>query len=186
MEVRGTHTVYRIVGGAPLLVKYWEDIGGRHPVRQISRRRFDRLRAVPAAGTLVYTATGTAYRIAGGFPFTLTAPGTRSSGGLLIDLWDIRHLSNPEVHLHATPSDGTLVHAAPSGQFWTFENGHLFPSHHGARAVSVPAVDLKPWLSHCSRAEHRSDGHSGGAGFGGSCSPGPGGPGTGNTGGGGV
>ena len=165
VEVRGTHTVYRIVGGAPLLVKYWQDIGGRQPVRQISQGSFNSLRAVPANGTLIYTATGTVYRIAGGFPFVLNRPETGRSGAQLVDLWDIDHLFDPQVHLHAVPSDGTVIRAAPSGRFWAFENGHLFPARHTRDAVPVPGGDLGPWLPRCSAAQSGS----GGAGLAGPC-----------------
>jgi hypothetical protein len=182
VQIRGTHAVYRIVGGAPLLVKYWADIGGRQPVRQISRRRFDALRAVPRDGSLIYTATGTVYRIAGGFPFVLTSSATRRSGAQLVDLWDLRHLSEPQVHLHAAPSNGTVIHAAPSGHFWTFENGHLFPASSSRTAVPVPTIDLGPWPRGCSG----TGGPSGGSAFGTSCGRGDGTAPGGETGGGGL
>lgn len=182
VEVRGTHTVYRIVGGAPVLVKHLEDIGGPQPVRQISRRRFQGLRAVPAGGSLVYTATGATYRIAGGFPFVLNRPGNRRAGAQLIDVWDINHLRDPEVHLHAVPSNGTVIRAAPSGGLWAFENGQRFPARHSAEAIPVPDTDLGPWPRGCAQ----SDGHSGGTGVGASCASGNGSSSGSSTGGGGV
>jgi hypothetical protein len=182
VRVRGAHSVYRIVGGAPLLIRHWEDIGGRQPVRQLSVKRFHALRAVPVDGTLLYTITGTAYRIAGGFPFTLTEPGNRRSGAELIDLWDIRHLSNPKVHLHAVPSNGTVVQAAPSGNFWAFEHGRLFPSRHRQDAISIPDVDLGSWLFGCPAGGESS----GGTGVGRSCWAGNGSPSGSHSGGGGL
>jgi hypothetical protein len=182
VEIRGTHTVFTIVGGAPVLVKYWADIGGRRLVRQISRRRFEGLRAVPADGSLVYTATGTVYRIAGGFPFVLTRAETRRSGAQLIDVWDIRHLSDPSVHLHAAPSNGTVIRAAPSGRLWAFEDGHLFRAWDSRDAVAVPDSDLGPWLSRCPGTA----GQSGGTRVSPSCRPGNDSPGGSDTGGGGV
>ncbi len=184
VEVRGSHTVYRIVGGAPVLVKYLSDIGGRQPVRQISRSSLRKLRSVPANGSVVYTATGTAYRIAGGFPFVLMSPADPGSGAQLIDLWDLNHLSEPQVHLKATPNDGTVVKVAPSGRLWAFEGGHAFPARHSRDAVPVPGTDLGPWLAGCTQAGHSS----GGSGLGGACWPadGNGSPSGGNTGGSGL
>jgi hypothetical protein len=149
VEVRGTGAVYRIVGGAPLLVRHWRDIGGPRRVHHISRRRFRGLRAVPADGSIAYTATGTAYVIVGGFPFALTSPAPRHSRAQLVDLWDFQHLSNPLVHLKPTPSDGTVVEGAPSAQYWLFENGQMMPAQKTGNAISVPDSDLATWLPGC-------------------------------------
>ncbi|HZU60399.1 MAG TPA: hypothetical protein VE983_05505, partial [Solirubrobacteraceae bacterium] len=111
--------------------------------------RFDELRAVPANGSVIYTATGTVYRIAGGFPFVLTRSLTDHSAGQLIDLWDLHHLSDPRVHLRAVPTSGTVIQAAPSGRFWIFRDDQLLPARRSPGATPVPHIDLSQWRHDC-------------------------------------
>ena len=71
VQVTGSTEVYRIAGGAPLLVNDWTPFGGPQPVQQITQIEFDQLRSFPADGTfLSESATGPTYRVAGGSPIS--------------------------------------------------------------------------------------------------------------------
>jgi hypothetical protein len=124
VQVSGTKTVYRVAGGAPLLVNSWTAFGTTpQPYKVISSRQFALLDPVPSSGTFLKTATGTAYRVAGGaaLPITNTAlfPGLASA--VIVDPWDLAHPSSPRAHLAARPADGTIVEGLPSRSYWVFD-----------------------------------------------------------------
>ena len=52
VQVAGSTDVYRVAGGAPLLVTSWAPYGGPQPVTTLSAAQFAQLRAYPADGHL--------------------------------------------------------------------------------------------------------------------------------------
>jgi hypothetical protein len=123
VQVSGTKPVYRVAGGAPLLVKSWTAFGVPQPYRVISSRQFAALNRVPASGTFLKTAAGAVYRVAGGAPLPITNaelfPGLSSA--VTVDPWDLARPSSPHAHLAARPADGTIVEGLPSRSYWVFD-----------------------------------------------------------------
>ena len=72
VQVSGKQAIYRIAGGAPLVVKDWTGLGGPQPYKVISERQFAALNKVPANGTFLNSTWGAPYsvtstfRVAGG------------------------------------------------------------------------------------------------------------------------
>lgn len=127
VQVSGTGTgpVYRIAGGAPLLVSDWAPFGGPQPVTTITPDQLNSLSPFPADGTFLVTTTGKIFRVAGGA--ALPARGWDVFGGIqpsvTIDQWDIDNVLNPAAHLRAQPTPGTVVQGLPSRIFWQFMAG---------------------------------------------------------------
>jgi Rv2525c-like, glycoside hydrolase-like domain len=122
-----TGAVYRVAGGAPLLVSdpslfsaqpvridQWDIANAGTPTAHLNR--------VPANGTFLTTTTGGLYRVAGGAPFAISSwavfGGVRPS--VSVDQWDLANLSSPAAHLNAKPLDGTAVEGLPSRSYWVF------------------------------------------------------------------
>jgi lysozyme len=127
VQVTGDSYVYEIVGRAPLFVTSWSRVGGRHPVRQISRAAFYTLRSSPLDGTFVVDSDRHAYRVTGGAPVFVTT--WKAYGGtplyVSIDAWDILHAggSGPYSHLSSMVRDGTFVKGAETGQVYEVAGG---------------------------------------------------------------
>lgn len=164
LEVSGSYAVYRVAGGAPLLVSDWSNVGGQQPVTVITPDQFAALCPVPASGTFLTTATGNAYRVAGGAPIRIS-DWSRLGGvqpAVEIDQWDLDNLGNPTVRMYRTPANGTTVLGSPSGQYWSFEGGRRWLAKRSASAVLeddaglavFPAVPCKaPRLKHKTLAQ---------------------------------
>ena len=147
VEVFGDPAIYRIVGGAPLLVSSWDAFGGPQPVTTISQSQLDALNPVPADGTFLVTNTGSIFRVAGGAPL---AVGSWSVFGgpqpyVAIDQWNIDNISDPAAHLRTAPADGTVVKGIPSGTFWMFGGGDRAPTAASAKAIAVDDAGLAPF-----------------------------------------
>ena len=125
VQVSGTQDVYRIAGGAPLLVSDWSAFGGPQPYTVVSESQFAALNPVPADGTFVQTAPGAALRVAGGaaLPIDNLALFPGASAGVAIDPWDVANAADPRAHLAVHPADGTIVEGLPSRTYWVFDNG---------------------------------------------------------------
>jgi hypothetical protein len=149
IEVPGTGAVYRLVGGAPLFVRFWQDIGGQHPVVTVSAAQFATLRPLPADGSVIDTQAGDGYIVAGGYPFALPTGAPIPSSAVLVDGWDLYHLGAPLAHLAGTPADGTVVQGEPSGAFWVFTGGQRTPAQASATAVAVSDDALAGWPINC-------------------------------------
>ena len=125
IEAGGDPNIYRVAGGAAMLVSSWAGFGGAQPVTMTTAAQLAALRAYPAGGTFVTTTTGQAYRVAGGAAFGITDwslfGGQQPS--TTIDAWDLQNIGNPLDRLLSTPASGTTVQGLPSGTFWTFANG---------------------------------------------------------------
>jgi hypothetical protein len=142
--VAGSSAVYRIAGGAPLLVSNWSSVGGQQPINVITPDEFDALCSVPRNGTFLATNTGAFYRVAGGAPLQISNWGL--FGGLqpsvAIDQWDIDNAGTPAAHLFARPVAGTRVHALASNTYWQFKNTYRTPVGRNPRAVAVDDAGL--------------------------------------------
>jgi hypothetical protein len=125
VQVAGSSSIYRVAGGAPLLVSSWDPFGGPQPVAVLTAQQFASLNHVPTNGTFLTTPSGVAYRVAGGAPILVSDwslfGGARRA--VLIDQWNLDNTSNPLSHLNAKPADGTIVEGLPSHQFWGFSAG---------------------------------------------------------------
>jgi glycoside hydrolase-like protein len=144
VQEAGSTDVYRVAGGAPLLVTSWAPYGGPQPVTTLSAEQFAQLRAYPADGTFVQTTTELNYRFAGGAPFAVSSWSV--FGGIqpyvVVDEWNIENAGNPLSHVAITPADGTVVQGLPSNSDWLFCSGQrtLVPAN--AKAVEVDDAGL--------------------------------------------
>jgi hypothetical protein len=123
VQVSGTKQVYRLAGGAPLLVNSWTAFGAPQPYKVISRRAFAALNFVPASGTFLKTAPAAVYRVAGGAALPITSPALFPglASAVTVDPWDLAHPAAPRAHLAARPADGTIVEGLPSRSYWVFD-----------------------------------------------------------------
>ena len=145
-----TGAVYRVAGGAPLLVSNPTLFGSAQPVKidqwdiTNATNPLAHLNAVPANGTFLTTTTGSAYRVAGGAPLAISNwsvfGGVRAS--VTVDQWDIANVANPGAHLNAKPLDGTVVEGVPSRSYWVFAGGRRKLTSASATAVQVDDIGL--------------------------------------------
>jgi hypothetical protein len=148
VQVEGTTAIYRVAGGAPLLISSWDSFGGPQPMAIMTQQQFDSLHRVPADGTFLVTTSGAAYRVAGGSPILVSNwsvfGGVRPS--VTIDQWDIDNITDPAAHLNPKPADGTVVEGLPSRTFWGFgagDRGRLSPT---TGAIAVDDAGLNSYL----------------------------------------
>jgi hypothetical protein len=144
VQAAGSTDVYRVAGGAPLLVTSWAPYGGPQPVTTLSAEQFAQLRAFPADGTFVQTTTELNYRFAGGAPFAVSSWSV--FGGIqpyvVVDEWNVQNAGNPLSHVAVTPADGTVVQGLPSNSDWLFCAGQRTAVPANAMAVEVDDVGL--------------------------------------------
>jgi hypothetical protein len=140
-----TGALYRVAGGAPLLVSNPSLFEGIQPV-QIDHWNIANagnpaahLNGFPANGTFLRTTSGGIYRVAGGAPFAITSWGPLGGfrPSVTIDQWDLSNLSNPAAHLSATPRSGTVVEGLPSRTYWAFAGGTRRLAYTRSAAVQV-------------------------------------------------
>lgn len=145
IQASGDPNVYRVAGGAAMLVSSWSGFGGAQPVTMTTAAQLAALAPYPANGTFITTTTGSSgqpgqsYRVAGGtaFPITDWSLFGGQQPSTTIDAWDLQNVGNPLDHLLATPSNGTTVQGLPSGAFWTFTHGMRVRAPVTPGAVSV-------------------------------------------------
>ncbi len=147
VALAGAAPVYRLAGGAPMYVNDWTAFGGVQPYTQLTPSQWALLRPVPASGTFLETSTGGIYRIAGGAP--LWVSDWSVFGGaqpyVLIDQWDIDHITSPLAHLHVVPANGTWL-TTPSGQIYRIAGGTPFPIASWTPYGGVhTSVTIDPW-----------------------------------------
>ncbi|MDQ2756563.1 MAG: CHAP domain-containing protein [Actinomycetota bacterium] len=132
--IKGTDgVVFRVIGGAPLVVSSWAPFGGTQAtvtvdsasiLRAGSDGYFRHLLAVPRDGTFVTnTATGTVYRVAGGAPLRVSTWAAFPSGQTTwaADPYEFTHYT----HLRATPVD-TFIKGSRSGRVYRTVSGRAF------------------------------------------------------------
>jgi hypothetical protein len=111
VRVTGSNTVYRIAGGAPLVVSSWAAYGGPQPVFTIEAPQFARLKAYPIDGTyLKDSSDGTVYRTAGGAPLAVgedaaKLPGWTTAPVIVADHYALARFD----HLRPVPVDRTEI-----------------------------------------------------------------------------
>jgi len=142
-----TGRVYRIAGGAPIWVSSWDAVGGPQPTVSVDQWAFDNiddphagLRRYPADGTFVHsTATGRAYRIAGGAPVWITswAPWGQAQATVGVDQWAFNSLGDEHAHMRAVPLDGTRLRGLPSSGLFEVVSGRRRATTDGSGAVAV-------------------------------------------------
>jgi hypothetical protein len=154
VQEAGSTDVYRVAGGAPLLVTSWAPYGGPQPLTTLSPEQFAQLRPHPADGTFVQTTTELNYRFAGGAPFAVSSWSV--FGGIqpyvVVDAWDIANAGDPQSHVAVTPADGTVVEGLPSGSYWLFCSGQRSSVPANARAVEVDDAGLAAFTQGTSSA----------------------------------
>jgi Domain of unknown function (DUF1906) len=144
VQEAGLPDVYRVAGGAPLLVTSWSPYGSPQPVTTLSAAQFAELRTYPADGTFVQTTTELNYRFAGGAPFAVSSWSV--FGGIqpyvVVDEWNIENAGNPLSHVAVMPIDGTVVQGLPSNTDWLFCSGQRTVVPADATAVEVDDAGL--------------------------------------------
>lgn len=158
VQVSGRQPVYRIAGGAPLLVSDWTGFGGPQPYRVISARQFAALNRVPASGTFLSSVPSAPYgpnlfHVAGGAALPISNPALfpGRSSAVTVDQWDVLHPRNPLAHLAPYPADGTVVEGLPSRTYWVFQAGSrqtILPTATATRVddVALTAFPMVPCL----------------------------------------
>ena len=131
-------SVYRVAGGAPLVVTNWAKFGGVKPYVTVDAAAVDHagqngvwshLNALPADGTFLNCAhSGSVYRVAGGAPLYVTT--WSAFGGVkpytTVDDLAIAYAGRGGGYnrLNYYPADGTFLNGAQSGAVYQVKGGH--------------------------------------------------------------
>jgi glycoside hydrolase-like protein len=146
VQVSGSPDFYEIVGGAPLFVSNWSDVGGAQTYTVITPQQFDALNPVPANGTLIETNTGAVYLIAGGAPlFVSSLAQFGDPQPLLVDEWNVDNVGNPLSHLNPVPSNGTFLTTTTGLTYRIAGGAPLGISNWTVFGGAKPAVTIDPW-----------------------------------------
>jgi hypothetical protein len=148
IEASGDPNIYRVAGGAAMLVSSWAGFGGAQPVQMITAPQLAALPAYPANGTFINDTNNVNYRMAGGTPFpisTWTIYGAQQPT-VTIDVFDLQNIGNPLVHLLAAPVNGTIVEGLPSQTYWSFTGGQRSQVSATPAAVGVDDQALNAFL----------------------------------------
>jgi hypothetical protein len=144
VQESGSTDIYRIAGGAPLLVTSWDPYGGPQPLTTLTPQQFSQLRAYPADGTFVQTTSELNYRFAGGAAFPISSWSV--FGGIqpyiVVDQWDIANAGTPQSHVAAVPVDGTVVEGLPADDYWGFCAGQRATVPANAKATEIDDAGL--------------------------------------------
>ncbi len=176
--------VYRFVGGAPLYISSWADIGGDKPSIRVDQAALEtfaaepwsHVRKTPADGSLVSVrAGGYVYRFAGGAPTYVSSwadiggsqPSVEVSrsaldaGGEQARPWG--------GHVNKVPGDGTVVGSSPGGYVYRFIGGAPVYVQSSADIQNAPVTTVisrsnvdaagdtaQPWAGHMNK--YPSDG----------------------------
>jgi len=127
---------FRIVGGAPIRVTDWANVGGYVPYVTIEAAQFARLRAFPTDGTYVRDfATGGTYRIAGGSPLAISAAdAAKMPGAGSAPVWTIDHVTlTRNERLAAVPADHTQICRVDTSDCYVVAGG---------APLQVPAAEI--------------------------------------------
>ncbi len=146
VQVSGSTEYYEIVGGAPLLVSNWSDVGGAQTYTVITQQQFDALNPVPTNDTVIETDTGSVYITAGGAPmFVSNLALFGSPQPLLVDQWDIDNVGNPLSHLNVVPSNGTFVTTTTGLNYRVAGGAPIGVTTWSAFGGAQPTVTIDPW-----------------------------------------
>ena len=148
--------VYRIAGGAPVIVTTWTPFGGPRATVVVDQTAIDRagsggvwnhLRAVPADGTIIKTAQRMEpYSITGGAPVAVSS--WANIGGYRTPVYvdqaavDRAGSGTKFNHLRFRPKDGTVITALPGTTSYTVVAGVPISTTTTAPAVRVDQVAI--------------------------------------------
>jgi surface antigen len=148
--------VYRIAGGAPVLVTSWTVFGGPRPAMNVDINAIDRagtggrwnhLNAVPANGTIIKTVQrGEPYRISGGAPVAISS--WSNIGGYRKPVYvdqlavDKAGTATKFNHLRFRPKDGTILRALPGTASYKVTAGVPIRTTTTTGAVGVDQVAI--------------------------------------------
>jgi protein gp37 len=145
--VSGNGDIYVIAGGAPLYVSNWAQIGGSsgrsvtvvdqsaiwHAAEGGPNDHWNHLHQVPSNSTYL-NAGGDIYVMAGGAPIYVSSwehvGGSAGKSVTSIDPADIAQagaVASQWAHLHAFPSDGTVLQSGPGGALYETSAGAPYP-----------------------------------------------------------
>jgi hypothetical protein len=146
VQVSGSPYFYEIVGGAPLFVSNWSDVGGEQTYTVITQQQFDALNPVPTDGTLIETNTGGVYLIAGGAPLFVSSLALFGNPQpTLVDQWNIDNVGNPLSRLHAVPAAGTFLTTTTGNTYRVAGGAPLGISNWSVFGGVKPSVTIDPW-----------------------------------------
>jgi surface antigen len=128
ISVSGKAEVFRVVGGAPIYISSWKDVGGPKSVSVISQAQFDGLRRYPADGSFISAQPGgQVFRFVGGAPIYISS--WNDVGGpkatVAVSKWTVDRADGayPANHIRRYPADGSFISAQPGGQVFTVVGG---------------------------------------------------------------
>jgi hypothetical protein len=133
ITISGHSEIYRVAGGAPLLVVSWGPWKGKvQPVRTITQAQANTLRKQPVDGTYLRALpTSRVYRVAGGAALYVSAWNKVDVHGTVINV-DLRAVTRAGGgghydHLAARPADGTFIRTYTDKQVYRFAGGAPLP-----------------------------------------------------------
>jgi hypothetical protein len=158
VKATGVSGTFRIVGGAPIRVTAWANVGGYVPYVTIEAAQFNRLRAFPSDGTYLKDfSSGTTYRVAGGAPLAVSrADAAKMPGAGTAPVWTIDHtsLTNNE-RLAAVPADRTQICRVDTRECYLVAGGApiqvpasdvpLVPGWNPAKSTVVSGAEFTSW-----------------------------------------
>ena len=146
VQISGGSSFFEIVGGAPLLVEAWNDVGGEQPYTVITQQQFDSLNPVPTDGTMIETDNGAVYVIAGGAPIyvsDLALFGTVQP--VLVDIWDVQNAGSPYSGLNAVPVNGTFLTTTTGLNYRVAGGAPIGVTTWKPFGGTQPSVTIDPW-----------------------------------------
>ena len=120
--------IYRIAGGAPILVTTWKAFGGPKSVRTITAAQWRNLSQRPAEGTFLRSTGGQIFRVIGGAPVyvrTMYLFGPGPHPAITVDEAAITEAGSSAAlgHLRAYPADGTFIIENAAGHVYRMAGG---------------------------------------------------------------
>ena len=146
VQVSGSPYFYEIVGGAPLFVSNWSDVGGEQTYTVITQQQFDALNPVPTDGTLIETNTGGVYLIAGGAPLFVSSLALFGNPQPTpVDQWNVDNIGNPLSRLNPLPAAGTFLTTTTGSTYRVAGGAPLGISNWSVFGGVKPSVTIDPW-----------------------------------------
>jgi Domain of unknown function (DUF1906) len=146
VQISGGSSFFEIVGGAPLLVEAWSDVGGEQPYTVITQQQFDALNPVPTDGTMIETNNGAVYVIAGGAPIYVSDLALFGAvQPVLVDIWDVQNAGQPYSGLNAVPVNGTFLTTTTGLNYRVAGGAPIGVTTWKPFGGTQPSVTIDPW-----------------------------------------
>jgi hypothetical protein len=146
VQISGSTDYFEIVGGAPMLVYSWNDVGGAQPYTVITPQQFDALGHVPTNGTLIETNNGAVYVIAGGAPMYVSDPALFGSvEPTSVDIWDVENAGSADSGLNAAPANGTFLSTTTGLNYRVAGGAPIGITTWRPFGGAQPSVTIDPW-----------------------------------------